>query len=164
MQCAATSGATTCSATELFAVATCATLLQRMGNRVCCVVARTCWALLQHATRRCNGWAIVSVASLHEPAERCCSTRCAGATDWQLRRTAPSLGCCAGVMSLRRINKNRPKTAIRANRSPAGSRRRKLCWPQRTAELRTSSAALRCARVYCEMLEYAIDPSRCKWE
>ena len=40
-----------CCVVELSAVATRETPLQRMGNRVGCVVARTCLALLQHAMR-----------------------------------------------------------------------------------------------------------------
>ena len=65
---------------RLSAVATRDALVQRISNRVGCVVARTCGSLLQPAMRCCNGWATALVASLHEPAERCCNTRCSSAT------------------------------------------------------------------------------------
>ena len=41
------------------------------------------YSLLQHAMRCNNGWATVSFASSHKPAERCCNTRCTVATDGQ---------------------------------------------------------------------------------
>ena len=47
------------------------TPLQQMGDHVGCVVARSCRALLQHAMRRCNGWATELVASSRKP-ECCC--------------------------------------------------------------------------------------------
>ena len=65
------------------AVATTDAPLQQMGNSVGCVVARTCGALLKHTMRRCNGVATMSVASSHKPAERCCKSWCAVATDGQ---------------------------------------------------------------------------------